>query len=88
MKLFAFWEHSPWPPLLGTEVVTVYSNGLVEPKGYPGFRFKPGFFLPAKAGEKLRARLKELEQQHREEQADFDKRWRQAFADAVVGARR
>ena len=73
--LYAFWQYSQFPFILGGRVTEMYEDGKVGAEGYTGFRFKPLKLLPVGAGEKLNQKLKDLERNYNQALKQFKKEW-------------
>lgn len=87
MKMFAFWKYDSFPYILGGEMLRMEEDGLVQVKGFQGYRFKPIKLLPIKAGAALLAKLKALTAEHKTEMnalnEDFRVRARELFGEGA-----
>lgn len=63
-ELFAFWGYDCFPWMLGARVVRFGKKGMVEPKGYTGYMFRPRRVVLAEEGEPLWEKIQQLREEH------------------------
>lgn len=73
-RLVAFWRYDLYPYILGGEATEMDDRGYVHVPSYQG-RFKPIKILPYEPGMKLLEKLKELEAEYKNAQADLRGEW-------------
>lgn len=59
---FVFWSYDLFPYMLGSELIELHDNGMAEPKGYGGMRFRPIKILPLKEGLEIHEEIVELKE--------------------------
>jgi len=59
-ELYVFWTYDLPPYVLGAPVQKFWDDGLVEPRGFPGFHTRAIAILPGDAGRMAANALKEL----------------------------
>lgn len=72
-KLFAFWEYSSYPYVLGAEIENMLPDGFINAKGYGGYSFKPIKILPLKEGKELKVKLDNLKEEYDKAEKDLRK---------------
>jgi len=65
IDVFAFWKYDCFPYILGAKIKYLYSDGMIEPEGYPGFKFYPIAFFPPSEGETILKLVKKLEKEYK-----------------------
>lgn len=73
-KLFAFWNYSSFPYVLGSEIIEIESDGRAYAPAYQGW-ITPIKILPLAAGNKLKNKLEELTKAYNAEEAALKKKF-------------